>query len=113
MAYCTNCGTELENGATQCSFCGMTQDSKLPNISYTTSEPASAPKDEDTGNLLYGLIGCCVPIVGLILFLVWKDTQPKNAKTAGIGALISVICLVLFYILVFVIGVGLSVATYY
>ena len=34
---------------------------------------------------------CCIPIVGLVLFLVWKDTKPRNAKAAGIGALVSVI----------------------
>ena len=27
----------------------------------------------DNGGFLWGLLGCCIPIVGLILFLVWKD----------------------------------------
>ena len=42
----------------------------------------------DKGGFLWGLLGCCIPIVGLILFLVWKDTKPKTAKAAGIGALV-------------------------
>ena len=33
--------------------------------------------------------------------LVWKDTKPRNAKAAGIGALVSVILSVLYYIFVF------------
>ena len=62
---------------------------------------------EDKGGFLWGLLGCCVPIAGLILFLVWKDTKPKTAKAAGIGALVSVILAVVYYIIVFVIlGAG-------
>ena len=43
----------------------------------------------------------CIPIVGLVLFLVWKDTKPRNAKAAGIGALVSVILSVLYYVFIF------------
>ena len=57
----------------------------------------------DNGGFLWGLLGCCIPIVGLILFLVWKDQKPKTAKAAGIGALVSVILAVVYYIVVFVI----------
>ena len=57
----------------------------------------------DKGGFLWGLLGCCVPIVGLILFLVWKDQKPKTAKAAGIGALVSVIVGVVYYVVVFVI----------
>lgn len=113
MAYCTNCGTELENGANKCPFCGLPQTpTPTPTSTNTIYTSDSNSKNEDTGGFLYGFIGCCIPIVGLILFLVWKDTQPKNAKAAGIGALISVICIVVFYVLVFLIGIGLSTAAY-
>lgn len=57
----------------------------------------------DNGGFLWGLLGCCIPIVGLILFLVWKDQKPRTAKAAGIGALISVVAAVVFYVIVFVI----------
>ena len=57
----------------------------------------------DNGGFLWVLLGCCIPIVGLILFLVWKDQKPKTAKAAGIGALVSVILAVVYYIVVFVI----------
>lgn len=57
----------------------------------------------DNGGFLWGLLGCCIPIVGLILFLVWKDQKPKTAKAAGIGALISVVLAVASYVIFFVI----------
>ena len=62
----------------------------------------------DKGGFLWGLLGCCIPIVGLILFLVWKDSKPKTAKAAGIGALVSVIVSVVFYIISAILGVGLA-----
>ncbi|MDE5779981.1 MAG: hypothetical protein K2I03_00660 [Lachnospiraceae bacterium] len=58
---------------------------------------------DDKGGFLWGLLGCCIPIVGLILFIIWKDQKPKTAKAAGIGALVSVILSVAYYIIVFVI----------
>lgn len=61
----------------------------------------------DNGGFLWGLLGCCIPIVGLVLFLVWKDSKPKTAKAAGIGALVSVILGILYYIImVVIIGAG-------
>lgn len=62
----------------------------------------------DKGGFLYGLLGFCIPIVGLILFLVWKDSKPKSAKAAGIGALVCVIVTVIFYIIGAIIGVGVA-----
>ncbi|MCI8484108.1 MAG: hypothetical protein HFH41_07190 [Lachnospiraceae bacterium] len=61
----------------------------------------------DNGGFLWGLLGCCIPIVGLILFLVWKDQKPNTSKAAGIGALVGVISVVVLYVIFFVIiGVG-------
>ena len=59
------------------------------------------------GWFLWGLLGCCIPIVGLILYLVWKNERPKTAKAAGIGALVSVCIGILYYIAVIAIGVSM------
>ena len=66
------------------------------------------PANNDKGGFLWGLLGCCVPIAGLILFLVWKDQKPKTAKAAGIGALVCVIVGVIYYILMIVLGIGIA-----
>ena len=94
MAFCKNCGNQIEDNAATCPSCGASQN--------------TTPQVTDNGGLLWGLLGCCIPIVGLVLFLVWKDTKPKTAKAAGIGALVSVIIGILWYILVAVIGVGIA-----
>mgnify|MGYP000147977517 FL=1 len=60
----------------------------------------------DRGGFLWGLLGCCIPVVGLVLFLVWRDEKPKTAKAAGIGALVSVILTILIYVCVFVMSIA-------
>jgi multisubunit Na+/H+ antiporter MnhB subunit len=56
------------------------------------------------GNVGYAILGFCIPLVGLILFLIWKDEKPKDAKYAGVGALISVIAGVVLYAIAFAFG---------
>lgn len=92
MAFCKNCGTEIDDRAVVCPKCGVAQQ--------------TVPVGEDNGGFGWGLLGFCIPVVGLVLFLVWKDTKPKTAKVAGMGALISVILSIVFYVLTLVIGVG-------
>ena len=48
------------------------------------------------------------PIVGLILYLVWKDTLPLRAKSCGKGAIIGVIVSVVFSIIYTVIIFALA-----
>ena len=92
MAFCKKCGAQIDDQAVVCPKCGVAQGAGM-----STS---------DNGGFLWGLLGCCIPLVGLILFLVWKDTKPKTSKAAGIGALVGVLSIVVWYILVIVIGLG-------
>jgi hypothetical protein len=39
----------------------------------------------------WAVLGFFFPIVGLILYLVWKDDRPKASLSAGKGALVSVV----------------------
>lgn len=91
--YCKNCGQEINDNAVVCPHCGVQQ----KDLAQQTS---------DNGGFGWGLLGCCLPIVGLILFLVWKDSKPNTAKAAGIGALVSVGIGALWYLLIFIVGIG-------
>ena len=66
----------------------------------------------DNGGFGWGLLGFCIPLVGLILYLVWKGEKPRTAKAAGKGALISVIIYVVFYVLMVIIGLGAGMTGY-
>ena len=97
MAFCKNCGAQIDDRAVICPKCGVPQNDTPPVV--------------DNGGFGWGLLGCCVPIAGLILFLIWKDTKPKTAKAAGIGAIVSVVLGVLYYVLIMVIGVGAALSS--
>lgn len=120
MAFCKMCGQEMADDAVVCNYCGAPKEASqeatqeaTQEASQATSQATSqeipqptvqttAPQETDEGGFLWGLLGCCIPIVGLVLFLVWKDNKPKTAKALGIGALVSVIATVLFYVIYFV-----------
>ena len=82
---------------------------ELPNLAdKTKKEIIMEEKNVDQGGFLWGALGCCIPVVGLVLFLVWKDQKPKTAKAAGIGALVSVGISVVFYIAVLALNIGIA-----
>lgn len=78
MAYCRNCGTQIDDKAVICVHCGVAQ-------------PGSSGSLTDSGSLGWGVLSFFLPIVGLVLCLVWWQTKPKSAKVSGIGALIGAI----------------------
>lgn len=100
--YCKNCGNEIDDKAIVCTQCGV----------GTGTDNGIVNGINDDGNLGWGLLGCCIPIVGLILYLIWKDTKPKTAKMAGKGALVSVVCIALYYIFIILFAVSLGSAGY-
>lgn len=83
--YCQNCGKELNDNADVCLNCGKL----VRDNAQTTSEPIKPVKD--TGSVGWAFLGFFFPLVGLILYLLWKGTAPLNASMAGKGALIGVI----------------------
>ena len=69
---------------------------------YAGQEPYDAPSGG------YAVLGFFIPVVGLILYLVWKDQTPLRARSAGKGALIGVIVGVVGSILLSILSVALS-----
>ena len=61
---------------------------------------ARATANDDASSLGWAVLGFFIPLVGLILYLVWKNEYPLRAKSAGKGALVSVIVSVVLYIIV-------------
>jgi len=93
MAYCAKCGNEKGFLHDKCEKCGF--------------EPAvnRSPKVVDDGGFLWGLLGFCVPIAGLVLYLIWKHDRPNTAKAVGIGALVYLgfyVIIMILYIIIFI-----------
>ena len=93
LPYCSKCGTEVDYNAQYCPKCGAPQSTG----SYQPA-PQRPVDSHDSGSIGWFILGFFVNIVGLILFLVWINDRPKDAKMAGLGALVSVIMGLVFTI---------------
>jgi len=80
--FCTKCGKEILDEAVVCIHCGCA----VQNRSVVTPVVEA---DAPSGGM--AALGFFVPLAGLIIWLVNKDTKPLMAKSAGKGALIGAI----------------------
>ena len=85
--FCKKCGKEIMDDAVICVHCGCsTQDKK-----------ESAANDAPSTGM--AVLGFFIPLAGLIIWLVNKDSKPLMAKSAGKGALAGVIVSMVFSII--------------
>ena len=99
--YCKTCGEVINDEAVICPKCGCETGKK----SHT---------EKDGEGIGFFILGFLFPLIGLILYLVWKNEYPLRAKSVGKGALISVITVAVLYflILIFAFAAFGTVATY-
>ncbi len=90
--YCVACGNEIHDDAVVCMNCGV-----------GTSKMVKPTSSESELSFLWGVLGFFVPIVGIILYIVWKNTKPMSSKASGIGALIRIIILTVIYSILLII----------
>lgn len=92
MKFCQRCGCRLVDEAAYCPYCGVTC-------------PPMYPSPDDAPSFLWGLLCCLIPILGLILYLVWRKEYPKRANSCGSGAIIgfalSIVIPIVLEILIF------------
>lgn len=139
LAKCPHCGGVIKsifnfnNGEMPSSFTVSDQGSNNRNslvqgVNYTLpsngrnvqngglgASSTQVQSAKEGGTVGWGILGFFLPIVGFILWLVWKDEHPARSRSAGIGCLVSV-CLgvvgvILYVVLVFVI-LGIGVGAY-
>ncbi len=112
MAYCSYCGKQLVENASFCSECGAPvlghAAASAPNSGAAPFTP-TPPVERDSKSIGWWFLGFFLPLVGLILFLVWKDDTPIRAKRCGWGALFSVIAVVAFYAILFLFAIGIAI----
>lgn len=121
MKYCKHCGQEIEDDDTFCPNCGTRVSDYSTDYTYTSNSTRNSSSHTSSSHKTYesegnaaalGVLGFFVPVVGLILFIVWKDTNPKYSKAAGIGALISV-ALQFVYLIFTVFGIVLGFNSFF
>jgi len=95
--FCKKCGKDVNDEAVVCVHCGCSLKEE------TSSSPQST---EGAGCFLSGL-SFLIPLLGLILYLVWKDSKPQASKDAGKAALWGFIIGIIFAVIFPIIGVAL------
>lgn len=93
MKKCNMCGNQLPDSLTICPNCGIVQPQQYNSII------------QKKGNFGWAILGFFVPVAGLVLYLVWRNENPGDAKMAGKGALVSAILEAIFvfiYIIFFI-----------
>ena len=89
--FCKNCGKEIDDRAEICVHCGIRV---APEMKTTVDNPSNAA----------GIASCCFPIVGLILYFLWKDEKPNSAKLVCNWMIGGIVAWILFYVVAFVFG---------
>ena len=84
MKNCKYCGTQIEDTAVFCPTCGSSQ----AQAGGVVNETAAPVKNESY--IGWTVLGFFIPIVALILWAMWKDSEPEKAIAAGKGGLIYV-----------------------
>lgn len=121
--YCRNCGSALAENAVVCSNCGTPVTPPPGNQPYqgqpyqqgfhnmSGQQPYYHPysQQEDRPSAGFNALAFFFPLVGLILFLIWKDQKPLCAHAIGKWALIGVITGIVLTILFIVLSIFLFV----
>ncbi|OMP67176.1 hypothetical protein BTO28_08545 [Domibacillus epiphyticus] len=82
-----------------CTSCGVRLNSSV-----------SSGQDHPSG--LLNLAVCCFPLLGLILYFIWREDKPKSAKSVCKWAIVGFVLGIVLYIAGMLIG-ALSESMYY
>jgi uncharacterized membrane protein YvbJ len=112
--YCSRCGAEQSGNSKFCNNCGLkfTNDSNVyddsnqfgdssnyssfsSNINSSSTNPVDNPSD------LAGVASCCFPVVGLILYFLWREEKPRSAKRVCNWMIAGAAVYVLLYLIFF------------
>ncbi|WP_075618294.1 zinc ribbon domain-containing protein [Paenisporosarcina indica] len=101
--YCPHCGEQISAQAEICPKCGVRiKNGHAGNVG------------DDKPNIAVNLLSfCCIPILGVVLFFVWKDSKPIAAKSALIWSLVSLGIWIILSVVFGIFGAMFSDPSYY
>lgn len=105
MSFCQSCGANVGESAF-CPHCGYSIHGQPPAYAQPPVQYILKPMTPDAPSKGIAWISFFFPLVGLILYLVYHDTKPMKAASAGKGALWGVLTpIIVVLVLSLVIGV--------
>ena len=95
MKFCPNCGTQIEDNNLICVECGVEISKKSPVIEKSIPKQMTNIEALDDNAayrnvFLLVILGMLLPLVGVILYLIWRNSQPIKARAVGIGSLLPI-----------------------
>ena len=112
MAFCSECGKELDQGEVFCPNCGKRVEqpyASQQNNQYSQPQNMNT-SSQDIPSTGLNILSFFFPLVGLILYVVNVDSKPVMAKAIGKWALIGFIVEVVGSVLLSIIY-GVAVAS--
>ena len=97
--YCRNCGKQVSEGAKFWENCvasllGSWKDNTPMQGDSTCNNNAQSNNSFDAESSGVVVVGALFPVIGFILYLIWRDEKPLRAYSASKGVLIGVfICI--------------------
>jgi len=109
IRFCGACGTEIPNSNVFCPICGAKLADQLIGTDQSQSRHTVYRNNQgfdDSSSIGFATLSFFFPLVGLILFLVWRESLPLKAKSCGKGAIIGAIV----YFVIGLIGTIVNIA---
>ena len=125
--FCKNCGKQIADDSVYCSYCGANQQNsdtrntqnpyqntqQRQNQQHYTQQTPPPYYVQDAPNAGFAFLSFLFPIVGLILYLIWKDFLPQRAHSCGKGALIGFVIYIILTVLTITLYLVLPHSPYY
>lgn len=94
MKYCEYCGIQLEDNDNFCFNCGAKCKKIVNNnnnCNYNYTGPNNQINSDDRSIFGYNLLSFAIPIIGILLYVSWKQEYPVKAKNCFKWAIIGLI----------------------
>ena len=96
---CPKCGTQNADGVQFCTNCGANLQTQGAVEPTPAARQQTNPAQEESVGAL-GILFFCIPLIGAIMYFVWKDDKPKKSKQACTLAIWGVVVGIIFQVIV-------------
>ena len=100
LINCPECKKEVSDQSSSCPHCGYPISRSKMAATHYEQQYATPVSNNDGSSFGFAFLGFMIPLIGLILYLVWKDDKPLKAASAGKGALIGAVIGLIFFMLI-------------
>lgn len=97
--FCKRCGRQIPDNAIYCPYCGANQ-----NVCNNDGNKNLA----DEPNIWWAVLSFIIPVVGLVLWLVWQNDKPNQARMCRNGFFAFLALLAVYIIIVIVVILATS-----